>query len=118
DEVFARRIFGPLGMRDTGFRVAPENRERVAALYTTDPENGLTAVPHRLVDLVSTERPPFFAGGGSFHSTYSTAGDYHRFQQLLLRGGELDAVRILRPETVELMSRNHLPGGKDIAEVG
>jgi CubicO group peptidase (beta-lactamase class C family) len=48
----------------------------------------------------------------------STAGDYHRFTQMLLRGGELDGVRLLGPRTVAFMTRNHLPGGADLEEIG
>lgn len=51
--------------------------------------------------------PEFFSGGAG---AYSTAGDYLRFMRALLRDGELDGERILRPETVELMFSDHLSG--------
>jgi CubicO group peptidase (beta-lactamase class C family) len=48
----------------------------------------------------------------------STAADYHRFTQLLARGGELDGVRLLSPRTVSYMTRNHLPGNADLEVYG
>ena len=54
--------------------------------------------------------------GGS--GLVSTAADYHRFTQMLLRNGELDGVRILGARTVAYMTRNHLPGGADLAQFG
>src|SRR5262249_9099088 len=47
----------------------------------------------------------------------STAADYHRFTQMLLGGGKLDGVRLLGPRTVRFMTRNHLPGGHDLARL-
>ena len=55
------------------------------------------------------------SGGGGL---VSTAADYHRFTQMLLRRGELDGVRLLGPRTVDYMTRNHLPGGVDLEEFG
>ena len=48
----------------------------------------------------------------------SSAGDYHRFMEMLRRRGELDGVRILAPRTVDYMTRNHLPGGVDLEQFG
>jgi CubicO group peptidase (beta-lactamase class C family) len=59
--------------------------------------------------------PPAFLGGGGLQST---AGDYQRFVQMLVRGGELDGVRILSPRTVKFMASNHLPGNADLTEFG
>jgi CubicO group peptidase (beta-lactamase class C family) len=55
--------------------------------------------------------PVMLAGG---HGLISTAADYHRFTQMLVRQGELDGVRLLGPQTVRYMTRNHLPGGVDL----
>jgi len=60
---------------------------------------------------VYREPPSFVSGGGGL---VSTAADYMRFARMLLRGGELDGVRLLGPKTVELMTANHLPGGVDL----
>ena len=48
----------------------------------------------------------------------STAADYHRFSQMLLGRGELDGVRLLGARTVSYMTRNHLPGGAELAKFG
>ena len=60
-------------------------------------------------------QPTFLSGGGGL---VSTAADYHRFTQMLLRGGELDGVRLLGTRTVRYMTRNHLPGGADLEAFG
>src|SRR6478672_8673131 len=60
-------------------------------------------------------RPKTFSGGGGL---VSTAHDYHRFAQMLLRGGELDGTRLLSPRTVAMMASNHLPGGVDLEAIG
>jgi CubicO group peptidase (beta-lactamase class C family) len=54
------------------------------------------------------------SGGGGL---ISSAADYHRFTQMLLRRGEFDGVRLLAPSTVRLMTRNHLPGGHDLGRL-
>ena len=97
------RILVPLGMKDTGFFVPQEKLARLATVYTPDPKgSGLTAVPHD----PGVSRPPGLTSGGA--GMYSTAGDYLRFAQMLLRGGEFDGVRLLSPATVQLMRSNHL----------
>lgn len=101
------RIFKPLGMQDTGFYVPPEKRKRFASLYQWNPSKGL--VPGSAESLgvsYSKEEPAMPSGGGGL---VSTAGDYLRFAEMLLDGGELDGVRILGPETVKMMTANHLP---------
>lgn len=60
-------------------------------------------------------RPTILSDGGGL---VSTAADYHRFAQFLLRHGELDGVRLLSPRTVDRMISNHLPGGHDLEQVG
>ena len=113
-DFFAQRIFAPLGMTDTGFSVADAERPRLTALYAHDPESA-TAVLYPGVDVVSAQRPKLLAGG---HGLASTAADYHRFTQMLLRRGELDGVRLLAPRTVDLMTANHLPGNATLTEFG
>ena len=114
DEFFAERIFEPLGMPDTGFAVSDADRPRLTALYAHDPATA-TAVPYPGVDVISAEPPKLLAGG---HGLASTAADYHRFTQMLLRRGELDGVRLLAPRTVDLMTANHLPGNATLTEFG
>ena len=101
-----QHIFGPLGMKDTGFFVPPEKRGRFATLYASGPNGELVVnqAPDATADDYATQ-PSMPSGGGGM---VSTAEDYLRFAQMLLNGGELDGVRILAPATVELMTSNHL----------
>lgn len=112
DEFLRERIFDPLGMTDTGFWVDEARADRLASLYTVGPGRRAMAMDTRGSGL----RPPSFLSGGG--GLISTAGDYHRFTQMLLRGGELDGARLLGPRTVAHMTRNHLPGGADLEDFG
>jgi CubicO group peptidase (beta-lactamase class C family) len=80
--------------------------DRFASLYQYDPEKGLVAGDPSRLGVTYTSEPTMPSGGGGL---VSTARDYARFAQMLLNGGEFDGVRILGPETVKLMSANHLP---------
>ena len=107
-EVLRRRVFEPLGMRDTGFAVPPASLPRRAALTGFDDAGQLRTletVPggHALAD-----RP----GGMTFESggqgLWSTASDYATFARMLACGGAVDQVRLLRRETCALMTANQL----------
>jgi CubicO group peptidase (beta-lactamase class C family) len=113
DRYFAEHILGPLGMTDTAFSVSGDDLERLATLYVVGGDGKLTRSV-RMGDAV-TKPVAFFSGGGGL---VSTAADYHRFTQMLLRGGEFDGVRLLSPRTVAYMTRNHLPGGVDLQAFG
>lgn len=110
DEYLRRHLFEPLGMVDTGFFVPEEKRARFAACYHRAPNKQLLLMddPEKSAYLRS---PRFLGGGGGL---VSTAADYLRFCRMLAQGGELDGVRILGRKTIELMTRNHLPDGKDL----
>ena len=97
-------IFGPLGMADTGFDPPRSRLDRIAA---TDREHG------RLRWGEVQDPTASRMGGVAGHAgLFSTADDLARFAQMLLQGGELDGVRVLRPETVALMTKPAaLPGG-------
>ncbi len=105
-DVFLReRIFDPLGMADTGFRVPDSKSDRVAPTYGhSGPDRALGPGDTSICDLP----PTLFSGGAGLRST---AQDYARFAQMLLNGGELDGARILGRKTVELMTVNHLEEG-------
>lgn len=104
EDFLQERVFDPLGMNDTGFSVPPEKRERLARVYEIQ-DGSLTQV-----EFPENEAPsprdigPDLGGAGLF----STIGDYARFAQMLLNGGELDGRRILGRKTVEFMSVNRL----------
>ena len=106
------KILAPLKMVDTDFQVAASKRERFAACYMLkdgkldlfdDPQNSPWFAPPRLE-----------SGGGGLAGT---ADDYLRFCRMLLNNGELDGARLLSPKTVQLMTANHLPGLKEIADL-
>jgi CubicO group peptidase (beta-lactamase class C family) len=99
DQFFQERIYGPLGMKDSGFYVPAEKLERLAQ-PATHPETG---APERVIDV--TKPPKYVSGGGG---SVATATDYLRFCRMMLNGGELDGVRLLGRKTVELMTADHL----------
>jgi CubicO group peptidase (beta-lactamase class C family) len=102
-----QRILGPLGMKDSGFFVPKEKRNRFATLYAADQKGGLipSAAEGNAPVTNYAAQPSMPSGGGGM---VSTAEDYLRFAQMLLNQGELDGVRILAPATVQLMTSNHL----------
>jgi len=103
-EFLEERIFRPLGMKDTGFGVPEAKRGRLAKVYEKSPDGGLRPVKW-LLEREPVLLPKLLSGGGGL---FSTTGDYLRFMQMLLNGGELDGARVLSPKTVELMMANHL----------
>jgi len=112
ESFFDQHILGPLGMRDTSFRVAEADRDRLAALYQAGPD-GFSPAARSMAESVFAPRWP--SGGGGL---VSTAADYRRFTQLLLGDGSFDGVRLLAPATARLMHANHLPGNQDLASFG
>lgn len=104
------RIFAPLGMVDTGFQVPADQVHRLAGMYSDDGAGGLKVTTLAFdMPINDYTRPPRFEGGGG--GLVSTAMDYARFCQMVLNRGQLDGVRILRPETVDLMATNAVPEG-------
>jgi methyl acetate hydrolase len=100
-EVFAERIFGPLGMADSMFRLGAAQQARRAAVHGVK-EDG-TYVP---TDMVVVQEPEFESGGGGM---YSTAPDYLTFVRMILNGGELNGTRILKPDSIAALSRDQIP---------
>ncbi|GAB2850023.1 serine hydrolase domain-containing protein [Streptomyces deserti] len=112
DAFCAERIFGPLGMTDAGFHVTDEQAGRLAEMYgERGDRGGIEPIP----GLPLRGRPRFLSGSGGM---VASAHDFHRFMELLRRRGELDGVRLLAPQTVDLMTSNHLPGGADLRAFG
>ena len=110
------RIFDPLGMVDTSFRLDPAKAPRLATLYKVTPGNSFAPVNSIGVDYGPDAR--FESGGGGL---LSTPLDYLRFAQCLLNDGVLDGQRILGRKSVEFMASNaltpaQLPFGFDNAE--
>ncbi len=90
-------IFKPLGMTDTGFKIGPAQRQRLAKIHARTPD-GLVST-----DTEIPQEPEFHMGGGGL---YSTAADYLKFAQMILHGGTFNGAQVLRPETVATMSHN------------
>ncbi|THF83565.1 beta-lactamase family protein [Deinococcus sp. KSM4-11] len=112
-EDFVReRILEPLGMVDTDFFVPAAKAGRFMPCYALTPQGRVLYDPRATSPYLA---PPHFVSGGG--GLVSTAADYLRFCRMLLRGGELDGARLVGPKTLELMTRNHLPGGADIASL-
>jgi CubicO group peptidase (beta-lactamase class C family) len=115
-----QNIFRPLGMVDTAFTMAADKAHRLTACYAAGVlgSKAVRAGPPPLQD--DPEKSPyrtptdFPSGGGGLTSTMA---DYMRFARMLLNGGELDGVRLLSPKTLQLMTANHLPGGKDLTQM-
>jgi CubicO group peptidase (beta-lactamase class C family) len=101
-EFLFRRIFEPLGMVDTDFYIPPEKRQRAAVVYRQDEATGALEA----VQFTPHATPPAYCGGGG--GLVSTADDYLKFARMLLAGGELGGVRLLKPQTVAMMRANRL----------
>ena len=104
EDYLQERVFGPLGMTDTGFWVEPERADRLATVYRASREGELR--PYQMEEIPFTEQPVLIEGGvGLVASTM----DFLRFSQMFLNGGELDGNRVLQPETIAMMTVNRIP---------
>ncbi|MCW9705476.1 serine hydrolase domain-containing protein [Fodinibius salsisoli] len=104
DEFFRKRIFDPLGMKDTHFYLPPEKSDRLAPVYGFNDQGSLELMePTSSTDYIHGPRTTFSGGAGLL----STISDYGVFLQMLLNGGEFNGTRLLSPQTVKLMHANH-----------
>ncbi len=104
-DVFLKKtIFDPLDMTDTAFSVPADKLDRFAANYSR------AAGGFKLIDASAeskfAKKATVFSGGGGL---VGTGGDYMRFLQMIQNGGELGGHRVLKPESVKLMTTNQLP---------
>lgn len=104
DEFAQRRIFDPLGMKDTVFGRPDALKDRFAVIYGGSQRGQLQPTG-------ALDRPGAASRVLGGLSLSSTAADYARFAEMLVNSGELDGVRILSRKTVDLMDSNHLPQG-------
>lgn len=112
DQFLQTRLFDPLGMENTGFDVPEEDWDRLAMIYTKGKEsNELNSVGY-LTNAVKQNVTRFSGGGG----LVSTIGDYGKFGQMLLNGGELSGERILKESTVKLIMSDQMPSGVTFQE--
>jgi CubicO group peptidase (beta-lactamase class C family) len=112
DSYLQEQIFEPLGMTDTAFWVPPDKADRLATNYTAVPNDSGVGVLDDAATSTYLKNPVYLSGGGGL---VSTAGDYLRFCQMLLGKGMLEGERIIGRKTLELMTQNHLTGGKSVA---
>jgi CubicO group peptidase (beta-lactamase class C family) len=112
DEFVAQRILQPLGMTDTRWWVHGEDTSRLAALYVPTTSGGLARMD--ILGGAALVEPALLSGGAGL---ISSAADYHRFTQMLLGEGTYQGQRLLGSRTVRFMTRNHLPGGLDLARL-
>src|SRR5262245_42082785 len=101
DAYFRDKIFAPLGMKDSGYVVSDEQRARQARVHARQADGTLVPQPW---EAPPVPNPEFWSGGGPL---YSTARDYLTFLRMMLNGGSWNGARILKPETVADMHRQH-----------
>ncbi|MDA1094389.1 MAG: serine hydrolase [Acidobacteria bacterium] len=99
------RVLDPLGMTDTVFWADGERATRLTSVYRPDRESDVLR-PYAIEEVPFTERPTLIEGGVGL---LSSVMDYVRFAQMFLNGGTLKGARVLKADTVALMTRNHLP---------
>jgi CubicO group peptidase (beta-lactamase class C family) len=104
DEFMRERIFEPLDMGDTYFNVPPEKKARVVNVYGRQGGNWKVEKP-LLWEVLGEDPVKYFCGCGGL---FSTVHDYMQFEAMLLNRGTLNGRKLLKPETVALMSRNHV----------
>ena len=105
DDFLRLRLFEPLGMTDTGYYVPPHKIKRLAPLYQEQPDGSIAQADLSACGGNYGKQPSYTLASGGL---VSTASDYMRFSQMLANGGELDGVRLLSPNTVNLIMCNHL----------
>ena len=117
DRFLTERIFAPLEMTDSGFHVPAADHERFSANYRPGRAGEPTIVCIDRPDDTSYYTSPrsYLSGSGGL---VSTASDYTRFCKMLANGGELDGARVIGSRTLRHMTLNHLPGGRDLVEMG
>src|ERR1043166_3717342 len=107
-DVFKRRIFDPLGMKDTSYIIPPEKKARRAGMYGFDEAGRLIKRLTATGNSTLPERPEDMKYEGGGGGLWSTLDDYLAFARIFVGAGAVDGVRLLRPETLTLMTSNHL----------
>ncbi|HVW57418.1 MAG TPA: serine hydrolase domain-containing protein [Rhizobiaceae bacterium] len=108
--VMKERIFRPLGMEDTAFKLTPAMRQRLARIHKRRPDGSLNP----LRDFELRQDPEVEMGG---HGLYATVGDYMKFIRMWLNDGDGPKGRVLKPETVEWAGKNGLGEGQKVTSL-
>jgi CubicO group peptidase (beta-lactamase class C family) len=113
-DVLARRIFVPLGMSDTGFVISREKRDRRAAMYGFDEAGRLSRRLTGAGGSFLAERPDDMAHVSGGEGLWSTLDDFLAFARMFVGGGAVEGVRLLRPETLAMMTANRLTASQRV----
>jgi len=105
DVYVQEHVLKPLGMTHTSLFVPPDQRDKLAAMYDWNTNGTFAHQPDEQAFQFNTGHWPLTPGG---YGLTSTLDDYSRFARMLLNGGQLDGARILRPDTVRMMSTSQL----------
>jgi methyl acetate hydrolase len=100
DAYLRDQMLAPLGMNDTAFKITDSMRKRLVGMHARGEDGTLAPIPFEL-----EQDPEFHMGGGGL---YGTAGDYIKFCQMILNKGKGNGNEVLKPETIALMSQNHI----------
>src|SRR5258708_10825384 len=100
DAYLRDHLFAPLGMTETTFKIADEQRNRLVGMHARGADGSLTPMPFEL-----EQDPEFHMGGGWL---YSTAAHYINFTHIILTTDRPNATQVFKPETVALMGQNHI----------
>jgi CubicO group peptidase (beta-lactamase class C family) len=100
DAYLRDHLFTPLGMNDTAFKITDSMRKRLVAAHARGADGKLETFPFEL-----EQNPEFHMGGGGL---YGTAGDYIKFTQMILNKGRGNGNQVLKAETIDTMSQNHI----------
>jgi len=100
DRYFQDHILGPLGMKDTSFKLGASQRARLSAVHQRGADGTLAPIEFEI-----PQDPEFHMGGGGL---YGTAGDYLTFCRMILSDGQWNGAQVLRKDTVALMVQNHI----------
>jgi CubicO group peptidase (beta-lactamase class C family) len=107
-ELLERRIFAPLGMKDTGFVVPVEKRSRRAGPCGFDSDGHLAALETVPGGHALPERPEGMTWVSGGQGLWSTLDDYLAFARMFVGQGTVDGVQLLRPQTLKSMASNQL----------
>lgn len=97
-DYFAEHLFGPIGMKNTGFLLTAGRRARLVGMHARGEDGALAPIEFEI-----PQEPEFEMGGGGL---YGTASDYLAFERVFLNQGRADGGQVLKPETAALMGQN------------